>query len=168
MGASNDDEMLDVYSRRLMAHGRRVRDDRRLPAPHGTAHRRSPVCGSAVTIDVRLDGPRVADVGYSVRACSLGQLGTSVIAAVLPGRPATEASEILATVQAMLDGTGRLPEEGSPWGDLNLLEPAREIKNRHASMLLPFQATVAAIAAALEQDGVQQQAPATERQTARE
>ena len=113
-----DDELLELYTERLMAHGRRVASDRRLAAPDITVFRRSPICGSTVTLDIALDGDRVKSLGYEVRACSLGQVGVSVLA----------------------DAGG--PPTSGRWADLELLEPARELKNRHGSALLPFEAVV--------------------------
>src|SRR5690606_13622040 len=50
-----DDDLLELYSERLMTHGRRVAQDKRLDCPDITVHRRSPMCGSQVTLDIELD-----------------------------------------------------------------------------------------------------------------
>lgn len=136
-----DDDLLELYSERLMTHGRRVAQDKRLDCPDITVHRRSPVCGSQVTLDIELDDQeRVKALGYAVRACSLGQVGVSVLAEVLPGKGLPEARAVTEAVRAML--TEGAPPPSGPWAELALLEPARELKNRHGSALLPFEAVV--------------------------
>ena len=135
-----DDELLELYTERLMAHGRRVASDRRLAAPDITVFRRSPICGSTVTLDIALDGDRVKSLGYEVRACSLGQVGVSVLADALPGCDLKEAQSVMEAVRSML--TEGAPPPSGRWADLELLEPARELKNRHGSALLPFEAVV--------------------------
>lgn len=138
-----DDDLLELYSERLMAHGRRVAADRRLEAPDITVFRRSPLCGSTVTLDLSTEGDSVAALGYAVRACSLGQVGVSVLAEALPGRSFAEARAVADSVRRMLTEGGPPPE--GAWVDLELLQPAIELRNRHGSALLPFEAVVEAI-----------------------
>lgn len=135
-----DDELLELYTERLMAHGRRVATDSRLTAPDITVFRRSPICGSTVTLDITLEGGRVKALGYAVRACSLGQVGVSVLAEAMPGQGLEEARAVTEAVRAMLAEDA--PAPSGRWADLELLEPARELKNRHGSALLPFEALV--------------------------
>lgn len=123
-----------------MAHGRRVATDSRLTAPDITVFRRSPICGSTVTLDITLEGGRVKALGYAVRACSLGQVGVSVLAEAMPGQGLEEARAVTEAVRAMLAEDA--PAPSGRWADLELLEPARELKNRHGSALLPFEALV--------------------------
>lgn len=138
-----DEDLLELYSERLMAHGRRVATDRRLPEPQVTVFRRSPLCGSTVTLDLTADSETVTALGYAVRACSLGQVGVSVLAEMLPGRSFAEAREVAEAVRAMLKAGGAPPD--GVWTDLELLQPAVELRNRHGSALLPFEAVVEAI-----------------------
>src|SRR5690625_3774407 len=97
-----DDELLELYTERLMAHGRRVATDSGLTAPDITVFRRSPICGSTVTLDITLEGGRVKALGYAVRACSLGQVGVSVLAEAMPGQGLEEARAVTEAVRAML------------------------------------------------------------------
>ncbi|WP_366552508.1 iron-sulfur cluster assembly scaffold protein [Aquibaculum sediminis] len=138
-----DDDLLDLYSARLMAHGRRVAEDRRLEDADVTVFRRSPLCGSTVTLDLRVEQDRVTALGYAVRACSLGQVGVSVLSEILPGRSFAEARAITEAVRAMLAGQGPPPE--GDWAELELLEPAIELRNRHGSVMLPFEAVLQGI-----------------------
>ncbi|MDF2096212.1 iron-sulfur cluster assembly scaffold protein [Aquibaculum arenosum] len=138
-----DDDLLDLYSERLMAHGRRVAADRRLAEPDVTVFRRSPLCGSTVTLDLCFEQGRITDLGYAVRACSLGQVGVSVLSELLPGRSFEEARAVTGAVRAMLAGQGPPPE--GDWAELELLEPAIELRNRHGSVMLPFEAVLQGI-----------------------
>lgn len=140
----NDTEWLEAYTERLSAHGRSVRDDMRLNQPLVTVSRRSPICGSTITLDLNRRGETITGIGYAVRACALGQVGTSIVAAVLPGRSVREAMAIRDAVRAMLSSPeADLP--GGVWQDLELLAPAREMRSRHGSVMLPFDAVVEAI-----------------------
>ena len=117
----------------------------RLAAPHGSAEKRSPVCGSRVTVDVALgDDGRVAEVGLLVRACALGQASASLLAAAILGRTPAELATAREAMAAWLAGEGERPD----WPGLDMLEPARGYPARHASIRLAFEAAAEAAAQA--------------------
>lgn len=118
----------------------------RLADPHGSAERRSPVCGSRVTVDVAL-GPdgRVSEVGLLVRACALGQASSSLFGAAVIGRTSAELAAMRDALAAWLAGEGDAPD----WPGMAALERARGYPARHASIRLPFEAAAEAAAAAV-------------------
>jgi NifU-like protein involved in Fe-S cluster formation len=80
-----------LYNNDILRLAATIPHHRRLADPQGTAERRSPTCGSRVSVDVRMDGDgRVADIGLEVRACALGQASASLMAAHAIGRSADE------------------------------------------------------------------------------
>ena len=110
--------------------------------------RRSPLCGSTVTVDLRLEDGRIAAFGQDVKACALGQASASVLA----GRSSAARREEIAAgrdaLVAMLKSGGPPPEP--PFDALEALLPARDYRNRHASILLAWDATLAALDEAIE------------------
>ena len=118
----------------------------RLAAPQGTAERRSPVCGSRVTIDVTLDeAGRVRELGQLVRACALGQASASLMGSHAIGRLEAELVEARDALAAFLAGTRDDPGD---WPGLEIFAPARAHSARHASIRLAFEALVEAVAQA--------------------
>ena len=117
----------------------------RLDEADAVAERRSPICGSRVTVDVALgaDG-RVARVGTLVRACLLGQASATLMARHVVGRSPAE----LAAARDELDGW--LAREGAvpAWPGLDILAPALPLTARHASIRLAFEAAAEAAALA--------------------
>jgi NifU-like protein involved in Fe-S cluster formation len=118
----------------------------RLAAPMGSSERRSPVCGSRVTVDVNLDAAgRVAEVGLLVRACALGQASSSLLAAAILGRTPGELAAARDALAAWLStGEGAPPE----WPGLAIFTPALPHTARHASIRLAFEAAAEAAEAA--------------------
>ena len=113
----------------------------RLPDPQGSAERRSPVCGSRVTVDVNLDREsRVSEVGLLVRACALGQASSALLAGDIVGRTPAELAAARDAVAAWLAGEGAQPD----WPGLDALKRARGYPARHASIRLAFEAAAAA------------------------
>ena len=114
----------------------------RLEAPHGSAEKSSPVCGSRVAVDVTLDGEgKVAALGQEVKACALGQASAALMGAHAVGRAPGELGEARDAFAAWLHG-----ERGDPgaWPGLEVFAHARAYRARHASILLAFEAAAEA------------------------
>ena len=118
----------------------------RLPEPMGSAEKRSPICGSRVTVDVAVDGKgRVSAVGMLVRACALGQASSSLLAASVLGRDAAELAATRDELTRWLAGEGAAPE----WPGLDVFTPALDRTARHPSIRLAFEAAAEAAAQAV-------------------
>ncbi|SIS54409.1 Modular FeS cluster scaffolding protein NifU [Gemmobacter megaterium] len=144
----SDSDLMKLYSARILALTASIPHLGRLPAPQGSARRRSPLCGSTVTVDVTMQDGRVAQFAQDVKACALGQAAASVMGAVLPGRTRAEVEQARDQLATMLQG-GPVPD--APFDGFEVLMPARDYKNRHASIQLALQAAAEAIAAAEDQ-----------------
>lgn len=145
---SGKDDLIRLYSQRILALAAEIPHAERLPNPQVSAKKRSPLCGSTVTVDLVLENGRVAAFGQEVRACALGQAAASVVGANVIGRTRAEVARARDQLAAMLKAEGPAPEP--PFDGLEVLLPAREYKNRHASILLALDATLAAFDEALE------------------
>ena len=134
----------EVYNRRIIELAGTIPRIGRLPAPDATATAHSRLCGSTVTIDLKMDGDTVTDFAHEVKACALGQASSSIMASHVIGSKADELRKLRETVRKMLKENGASPREGK-WADIAVLEPVRDYKARHASTMLTFDAVVDAI-----------------------
>ena len=133
-----------LYNATILRLAASIPHHERLPDPMATVEKRSPICGSRVTVDVNLDDDgRVAELGLLVRACALGQASSSIMGANVVGATAQELREVRDAVRAMLTGGGAPPE--GRFADVAVLQPVRDYKARHASTLLTFEAVVDAL-----------------------
>ncbi|MEM7745773.1 MAG: iron-sulfur cluster assembly scaffold protein [Pseudomonadota bacterium] len=139
-------DLMKLYSQRILALAAGIPRVGRLESPDGSSMKRSPLCGSTVTVDVAMADGRVADYAHDVKACALGQSSAAVLAEQVVGRTRDEIAAGRDGLRAMLKNDGPVP--GAPWDGLEALQPARDYKNRHASILLAWDATLAAIDAA--------------------
>jgi NifU-like protein involved in Fe-S cluster formation len=115
-----------------------------LPHPDASATAHSKLCGSTVTVDLKMDGDTVTDFAHEVKACALGQASSSIMAQHVVGSKADELRRLRETVRRMLKENGSPPGDGK-WADIAVLEPVRDYKARHASTMLTFDAVVDAI-----------------------
>jgi NifU-like protein involved in Fe-S cluster formation len=142
----SDTDLIRLYSGRILELAADIPHLGRLPAPGGSARRRSPLCGSTVTVDVTMADHHVKTFAQDVKACALGQAAASVVGRALPGRTLAEVERARDQLRAMLKDDGPVP--AAPFDGLEVLLPARGYKNRHASILLPLEAAADAIAEA--------------------
>jgi NifU-like protein involved in Fe-S cluster formation len=133
----------EVYNKRILELAGNIPRLGRLPAPDASATAHSKLCGSTVTIDLRMDGDTVTDFAHEVKACALGQASSSIMARNVVGAKAPELRALRETVRKMLKENGSPP--GGKWADIAVLEPVRDYKARHASTMLTFDAVVSAI-----------------------
>ena len=134
----------EVYNRRILELAAAIPRIGRLETPDASATALSKLCGSTVTIDLKMDGDTVTDFAHEVKACALGQASSSIMARNIVGSNAHELRELREGVRKMLKENGRPPANGK-WADVAVLEPVRNYKARHASTLLTFDAVVDAI-----------------------
>ncbi len=135
-----------LYNRDILRLAASIPHYGRLETPQASSEKRSPVCGSRVTVDVVLDPQgRVADLGQEVKACALGQASASLMGAYAIGRRVDELGAARDSLAAFL--AGRSDDPGD-WPGLGIFREARDYKARHPSILLAFEAVAEAAARA--------------------
>ncbi|ETX15542.1 nitrogen-fixing protein NifU [Roseivivax halodurans JCM 10272] len=137
-----DSELIKLYSQRILALAADIPRTERLESPDATVKKRSPLCGSTVTVDLTMRDGRVADYGQDVKACALGQAAASVVGNAIVGQSADEIRAARDALRAMLKEDGPTPP--APFDGLEVLRPAQDYKNRHASILLALDAATEA------------------------
>jgi NifU-like protein involved in Fe-S cluster formation len=133
----------DVYNGRILDLAGNIPRLGRLAGADASATAHSKLCGSTVTVDLKMDGPVVTDFAHEVKACALGQASSSIMARHVVGAKADELRSLRETVRKMLKENG--PPPSGKWADIAVLEPVRDYKARHASTMLTFDAVVSAI-----------------------
>jgi NifU-like protein involved in Fe-S cluster formation len=133
---------MSLYNSEILRLATSVAAFERLPGAHASVEKRSPVCGSRVTVDVCLDGVGKVDaLGLDVRACALGQASAALMAASAGGCSVSELEGARDNLAAFLD-----QRRGDPggWPGLEIFAPAIPHRARHAAILLAFDAVAEA------------------------
>src|ERR1700748_2358773 len=133
----------DVYNTRILELAGNIPRIGRLPDADASATAHSKLCGSTVTVDLKLNDGVVSDFAHEVKACALGQASSSIMARHVIGAEPGELRTLRDTVRRMLKENGAPPQ--GKWADIAVLEPVRDYKARHASTMLTFDAVVDAI-----------------------
>ena len=138
---SNSD-LINLYSQQILALAAMIPYSDRLDNPDATSKKRSPLCGSNITVDLNVTDGKVSAFGQDVKACALGQAAASIIGANIIGCTHDDLERARDQLLAMLKTDGPIPD--APFDRLEVLLPAKEYKNRHASIMLCIEASLEA------------------------
>ena len=131
-----------LYNRDILRLASSLVAGDRLDNSDGTAESRSPICGSRIQADVAIapDGT-IAAIALRANACALGQASAAILRANAVGVDLVTISELRWAIAEGLSGKADMP---SLWPELALLAPAKDYPSRHAAILLPYDALLAA------------------------
>lgn len=102
----------------------------------------SRVCGSKVNLTLSVDADdRIAAVSARVSACAIGQAAAALFLDAAAGHDGREIAEAKTGIENWLAGSEALPE----WPGISRLASARAFPARHAAILLPWNAALAAL-----------------------
>ena len=133
----------DLYSSKILKLAADMPRAGRLAAPDGSSEKIAKLCGSKVTVDVKVEDGVVVDFAQDVRACALGQASAAVLGAHVVGARTEEIELARDALSAMLKTDGPVPV--GRFAELAVLEVVKDYPARHASTLLAFEATVEAV-----------------------
>lgn len=140
---SGDQDLIKLYSNRILGLAADIPHQTRLGDPDATVKRRAPLCGSTVTVDIKVVDGKITEYGQEVKACALGQAAAAVVGGAIIGCDRQDVHDARDAMKAMLKSDGPVP--AAPFDGLGVLEPAKTYKNRHASIMLTLDALVEAM-----------------------
>lgn len=141
---SAETDLIKLYSGRILQLAADIPCTDRLSAPQASVKKRSPLCGSTVTVDVEMTDGKVSAFGQDVKACALGQAAASVVGGGIIGCTAEQVVAARDQLRALLKGSEIVPD--APFDGFEVFLPAAAYRNRHASILLSIEAAAEAMA----------------------
>ncbi len=130
-----------LYQEKIVALAKARTGAGKLASPTKSARRDNPLCGDRVTIDVRLDNGRIAEIAHQVRGCLLCQASASALASVAVGKDAAAIETIRHDAERAIG-----KEQGTPGEPFSAFAPVADHKSRQECVLLPFEALRDALA----------------------
>lgn len=97
-----------LYQEVILDHNRKPRNFREIENADRTVAGRNPLCGDELTLWLKLDGDRVADVAFKGTGCAVSKSSASLMTAAIKGRTIAEARALFDRFHDMI--TGKLPE----------------------------------------------------------
>lgn len=132
-----------LYTTELLRLAASLGDPHPLGREDGSSNVRSATCGSSIRMAVQLDGERrVEALSMTVHACAFGQASAALVEQHGCGRTREEIADAMLALSQWLSGES---EDITCWPGIEALKAARTRTGRHAAILLPFRALLAAI-----------------------
>src|SRR3972149_4953656 len=79
-------DLRELYQETILDHSKRPRNFREIPDPSTTAVGHNPLCGDKVTVYLRLDDRRIADVGFLGSGCAISKASASLMTDAVKGQ----------------------------------------------------------------------------------
>ncbi len=133
----------DLYNQKILELAGNIPVMERIKDCDISSMKHSKLCGSKVSVDLKLDGEVITEYAHDVKACMLGQAACSIMAHHIVGSTRSELFALRDAVTDMLKSDGAPPT--GKWGDIAALQPVKDVKARHTSTLLVFDAVCDAL-----------------------
>ena len=95
-------ELTDLYQEVVLDHGKRPRNFGPLPGETHHAEGLNPLCGDRITVHVKVDGDRVADVRFEGSGCAISKASASVMTGVVKGKTPAEIERMFERFHALV------------------------------------------------------------------
>jgi nitrogen fixation NifU-like protein len=135
----------DLYQELILDHYRKPRNRGAIANPDRSVELNNPLCGDAITVDLRLADDRVSEVRFHGQGCSISQASASMMTTLLKGKTLAEAGDLARTVKALMRGEGSFEAEGPRLGDLVALQGVMKFPARVKCATLAWNAALLAI-----------------------
>ena len=94
----------ELYQEVILDHSRRPRNRAALTGATGRATGHNPICGDRVTVSVKVEDGRVADVGFEGAGCAISQAAASLMTVSVKGKRVAEARALCETFHELITG----------------------------------------------------------------
>lgn len=98
-----------LYQELILEHNRKPRNFREMDDADRRIEARNPSCGDQLTLWLKMDGDRVADVAFKATGCAISKASASLMTVAIKGKTRDEANAIFEKFHDLV--TGHLPEE---------------------------------------------------------
>lgn len=93
-----------LYQEVILDHNRKPRNFREIENADRRVEGRNPLCGDAITLFVKLDGDRVADISFKGSGCAVSKSSASLMTTAVKGKPIDEAMRLFGRFHEMITG----------------------------------------------------------------
>ena len=97
-----------LYQEVILDHNRKPRNFREMEHADRRVEGRNPLCGDEITLWVKLDGDKLADVSFKGSGCAVSKSSASLMTSSVKGKTKAESLELFERFHQMI--TGKMPE----------------------------------------------------------
>jgi nitrogen fixation NifU-like protein len=121
-------DLKELYRDVILDHNRHPRNFGRIEPADGRAEGHNPLCGDRLSVFVRMDGERVADIRFEGKGCAISTASASLMTEAVKGKDRTAIRALFDRVHALLTRADAAPD--GALGKLAALSGVREFPVR--------------------------------------
>ena len=129
----------ELYQEVLLDHFKHPRCHGTLCEPSGSAQLFNPLCGDKISVMIRLEHARIAEIAFTGSGCSISQAAASIMTELTQGKTIDAVREIVAMYRSLMRGE-KTGEECASLGDAIALEGVRKFSARVKCAMLAWEA----------------------------
>jgi nitrogen fixation protein NifU and related proteins len=95
-------DLKELYREVILDHNRTPRNFGALEGPDGRADGHNPLCGDQLSVFVRLDGERIADIRFQGKGCAISTASASLMTEAVKGKNRAAVQELFDKMHALL------------------------------------------------------------------
>jgi len=95
-------ELKDLYRDVILDHNRHPRNFGRVTGSDREAEGHNPLCGDRLTVSVRLEGERIADIRFEGQGCAISTASASLMTEAVKGKERAAVQQLFGKVHALL------------------------------------------------------------------
>ncbi|KAF0247175.1 MAG: nitrogen fixation protein [Planctomycetota bacterium] len=138
-------DLSDLYGEVILDHYKRPRNFKLLPDATHKAAGANPLCGDHIQVTLKLDGDKIADIGFMGNGCAISRAAASVMTQEILGKSRSEAEGLFRKYRAMVTREAGKPYEGEDLGKLAVFSGVAEFPVRVKCATLAWHAMEAAL-----------------------
>lgn len=106
-------DLSDLYQQIIVEHNRSPRNFKRVEDADRTAQGDNPLCGDRIELFVKLEGGRIADIGFQGKGCAISQASASLMTGAVKGKTVEEAEALFHRFHDMVMSSPSQPADES-------------------------------------------------------
>ena len=141
--------LAELYQSIILDHNRRPRNFGAMAGADRRAEGKNPLCGDELTVWLRLDEDRIADVSFVGSGCAISKASASLMTAAVKGKTRAEADALFERFHQLV--LGKLDPAGSdaPLGGLAAFSGVSRFPMRVKCASLPWHTLRSALASSV-------------------
>jgi len=97
-------DLRELYQETILDHSKRPRNFHEMPDASTKAVGHNPLCGDRVTVYLRLQDGRIADVAFVGQGCAISKASASLMTDAVKGKSASDAHDLFSRFHKMVTG----------------------------------------------------------------
>jgi nitrogen fixation NifU-like protein len=108
-------DLRGLYQEVILDHSKRPRNFRALAGPSRHAEGYNPLCGDRITLYVKLEGDRIADIAFEGSGCAISTASASLLTETLKGKSRAEVEELFGNSMISLPARETAVRRSANW-----------------------------------------------------